>query len=68
MFTTRTPDVFVSIPIDDGEKTVEVSLDPHPFIIATSESGTFAKVLTLKEISDMIEALNELKRLAGGVI
>lgn len=68
MFTTRTHDgEFVSLPLESQDgKTIELGFAKSPYIVCDCDNGVFAKVLTVQEISDMIDALNELKRLAGG--
>ena len=67
MFTTRTLDgEFISFPVESEGKTIEIGFAVSPYIVFDSDEGTCTKVLTLQEISDMIDALTELKRLAGG--
>ncbi len=70
MFTTRTPDGdFIALPVETLAQVVELSFTKHgePIIQCYfDDEVVLTKVLTLQEISDMIDALNELKRLAGG--
>ena len=67
MFTTRTPDgEFIALPVQSEDKTIELGFAVSPYIVFDSDEGTCTKVLTMQEINDMIDALNELKRLAGG--
>ncbi len=70
MFTTSTHDgEFIALPVETLAQVVELSFtkNSEPVIQCYfDDEVVLTKVLTLQEISDMIDALNELKRLAGG--
>ena len=69
MFTTRTHDEFIALPVETLAQVVELSFtkNSEPVIQCYfDDEVVLTKVLTLQEINDMIDSLNELKRLAGG--
>ncbi len=70
MFTTILPNgEFIAVPVETLAQVVEFSfsVNNEPIIQCYfDDEVVLTKVLTLQEISDMIDALTELKRLAGG--
>ena len=70
MFTTKSPNgEFIALPVETLAQVVEFSYSVHnePIIQCYfDDEVVLTKVLTLQEINDMISALEELKRLAGG--
>lgn len=70
MFVTRTNDgEFFALPVETMAQVVELSFTKHnePVIQCYfDDEVVLTKVLTVQEISDMIDALTELKRLTEG--
>ena len=63
MFTVSRQDIFLSIPVDTKQVSIDICFEhDNPTIQIYSDYGCIDKSLTLQEINDMIDALVEVKR------
>lgn len=62
MFTVNRPDIFLSIPVDTEQVSIDICFENDtPTMQIYSDLGCIDKSLTLQEICDLIDALTEVK-------
>lgn len=62
MFIVNRPDTFLSIPVDTEQVNIDICFENDtPTMQIYSDLGCIDKSLTLQEICDLIDALEEVK-------